>query len=203
MSSLNLKLVLQFCFKILLLPPYWEVGSDPDPSFLEKLDPDPKKTISDPQPWLCQLHWSYWLFTLQDEQAGGGGLTCSRRRCEDSRSLSVLQDVLRQSADPDLSRPSAAIIKLDTAESQVHSSYPLFSMLLLGFQGIFLMVFLGFHGNFHGCPWLSWYFFNGFPWFSWYFCNGSPWFSWHFLWWLSSSFPQVFIVFSTGCPWLS
>ena len=59
------------------------------------------------------------FFLYQDEPVG---LTCSRRRCEDTRSLSVLQDILRQSADQDLSRPSAAIIKLDTAESQVHKT---------------------------------------------------------------------------------
>ena len=41
-SSLKLKLVLQFCFKILLLPPYREIGSDPepDPKFPEMSDPD-------------------------------------------------------------------------------------------------------------------------------------------------------------------
>ena len=42
--------------KILLLPPYWEIRSepesDPDPKFPEKSDPDPNKIISDPQQWV-------------------------------------------------------------------------------------------------------------------------------------------------------
>ena len=52
-SSLKVKFVLQFCFKMLRLPPYREVRldpeSDPEPKFPEKSGPDPKRIISDPQ----------------------------------------------------------------------------------------------------------------------------------------------------------
>ena len=37
--------MLQFCFKILVLPPYREIRSDPepDPKYPDKSDPDPEK----------------------------------------------------------------------------------------------------------------------------------------------------------------
>ena len=45
----------KLCFsliKILLLPPYWESRSDPNPKFHEKSDPDPKK--------LFRIHNTAW-----------------------------------------------------------------------------------------------------------------------------------------------
>ena len=48
---INLFFEIKICASVLLeiLPPNWEIRSDP--KFYEKSDPDPNKIISDPQHW--------------------------------------------------------------------------------------------------------------------------------------------------------
>ena len=63
---------MQFCLNIFLLSPYWEIRSDPDPKFPEKLDPDPKfaenwdpypkKINSDPQHYTFYILLFLWTF---------------------------------------------------------------------------------------------------------------------------------------------
>ena len=58
-----------------LLPPYWEIKSDPepDPKFPEKSDPDPKKLILDPQHCYIMLFliptydifFKFWVMLVQ------------------------------------------------------------------------------------------------------------------------------------------